>query len=391
GGIFDSGTSTITFTAVNNTARTIKTMPSSWFYGFEIDASTSIIALSPLDINNVTITSGTFEMGPFMHNVSGDWTQLSDGYISVVPSSMCVVRLEGDSDSSVYTTGNSSFNVLVVDKTSGSVVSLTGSNISTYFLNISSGTLDIGSCDVNLGTTTFISAGKLKILDGSINFPNGEGEDCLIINGGTLEVLNNAATILGYSKAGGGQSRLIIASGTIDISGLTLDEFTLHLGVSTNTFIPSGLNIVKLENLRFNPMSSDDRRGVVLNTTGTYTFNGFEFIASTVNVDATIVPSSSVFMFTGASGAYTGPDYEIDPKNVVFWSTPTAPASISGLAVSTNSINWSWTDSSKDEQGYDVMNDTGDIVYSLPYNTTYWIEKYLATNTTYQRCIGVYN
>jgi hypothetical protein len=63
---------------------------------------------------------------------------------------------------------------------------------------------------------------------------------------------------------------------------------------------------------------------------------------------------------------------------------------ITGVAVSTESIRWSWNDVAN-ETGYRVKTSTGGLLVSLLANTTYWFETGLSVNTAYSRYIEAYN
>jgi hypothetical protein len=63
-------------------------------------------------------------------------------------------------------------------------------------------------------------------------------------------------------------------------------------------------------------------------------------------------------------------------------ATPTAPSGFSGVAFSSRSILWSWTDSSSNESGFRVIYGGGNISGDLAANTTTWLQTGLGVNTT---------
>ncbi|MCB4790294.1 MAG: T9SS type A sorting domain-containing protein [Elusimicrobia bacterium] len=79
---------------------------------------------------------------------------------------------------------------------------------------------------------------------------------------------------------------------------------------------------------------------------------------------------------------------------------PIGPVDFHGLAVSTTSIRWLWTDIATNERGYRVMykvsGSSDQIKISLPANSTFWWEKRengnpLTLNTSYYRQLEVWN
>ncbi|PKN00279.1 MAG: hypothetical protein CVU78_01970 [Elusimicrobia bacterium HGW-Elusimicrobia-2] len=75
----------------------------------------------------------------------------------------------------------------------------------------------------------------------------------------------------------------------------------------------------------------------------------------------------------------------------IVFSTPPSVGGIQGDAVSTDSINWSWSDI-VEEDNYRIKSATGGILKdALLADTTFWLETGLTANTTYQRYIEAYN
>ncbi|MFH1353232.1 MAG: FG-GAP-like repeat-containing protein [bacterium] len=88
---------------------------------------------------------------------------------------------------------------------------------------------------------------------------------------------------------------------------------------------------------------------------------------------------------TGNLSDYTG-EISTRPNPTV----PAAPTTFTGLAVSTYSIKWSWTDNANNEQGYKIYSDTGVFKDGLNPDTTYWLEEGLTANTSYYRYAEAY-
>ncbi|MFA5858612.1 MAG: fibronectin type III domain-containing protein [Elusimicrobiota bacterium] len=71
--------------------------------------------------------------------------------------------------------------------------------------------------------------------------------------------------------------------------------------------------------------------------------------------------------------------------------TPAVPTSFNGTATAPDSINWNWADNATNETGYRVKDTIGNVVTSLPANTTSWPETGLSVNTMYIRYVYAYN
>ncbi|MCB4792090.1 MAG: carboxypeptidase regulatory-like domain-containing protein [Elusimicrobia bacterium] len=70
----------------------------------------------------------------------------------------------------------------------------------------------------------------------------------------------------------------------------------------------------------------------------------------------------------------------------------TAPKYFNGKALSTSSILWKWEDTTKNENGYKILNSSRVMVSGeLAPNTTSWIESNLLPNTSYFRYAHVFN
>lgn len=70
---------------------------------------------------------------------------------------------------------------------------------------------------------------------------------------------------------------------------------------------------------------------------------------------------------------------------------PAAPATLAGVAVSTGSILWYWTDSSNRESGYRIYDASATLIASVLANVTFYLETGLAANTACTRTVKAYN
>lgn len=72
-------------------------------------------------------------------------------------------------------------------------------------------------------------------------------------------------------------------------------------------------------------------------------------------------------------------------------STPTAPGSFSGAAVSSTSIWYTWTDNSDDEDGFRLRTMAGGLVAAMGPNTGSYVKTGLNVNSMYQYYLEAYN
>lgn len=72
-------------------------------------------------------------------------------------------------------------------------------------------------------------------------------------------------------------------------------------------------------------------------------------------------------------------------------STPTAPGSFSGAAVSSTSIWYTWTDNSDDEDGFRLRTAAGGLVVSMEPNKVSYVKTGLNVNSMYQYYLEVHN
>ena len=78
-------------------------------------------------------------------------------------------------------------------------------------------------------------------------------------------------------------------------------------------------------------------------------------------------------------------------SSVTLSGPPVSVNDFDGVAITSSSIKWMWTDIAK-ETGYRIKTSTGFVVQdTLPSNTTYFVETGLDTNIGYSRYIESYN
>ncbi|MBD3271039.1 MAG: hypothetical protein GF384_00710, partial [Elusimicrobia bacterium] len=71
---------------------------------------------------------------------------------------------------------------------------------------------------------------------------------------------------------------------------------------------------------------------------------------------------------------------------------PLTPTVFAGVAETSSTIKWTWTDNSWNEEGFRVYSSTGGQVSpDLSVNATYWVQSELDANTQYQNYVRAYN
>jgi hypothetical protein len=93
--------------------------------------------------------------------------------------------------------------------------------------------------------------------------------------------------------------------------------------------------------------------------------------------------------------AYNGENIAADYDTVVAVKTggelSSVPSGFTGVATSTRSIRWSWSDTFNTESEYRVYSDTDGLVCVLPANSGEWVEQGLVPNIGYSRYLKVVN
>jgi hypothetical protein len=127
--------------------------------------------------------------------------------------------------------------------------------------------------------------------------------------------------------------------------------------------------------------------------TSTTTIKGFDDRYTSVSfIDTNVLPNATYYYKVNAynsSGLST--EYDI----VVYALTQQAPVGkptgLLGIAITTNSINWSWFDNSGSENGFKVYTSTNLLLANLAADTTYWKETLLPENMTCIRYVQIFN
>ncbi|OGS22446.1 MAG: hypothetical protein A2252_01250 [Elusimicrobia bacterium RIFOXYA2_FULL_39_19] len=248
-----------------------------------------------------------------------------------------------------------------------------------------------GRFDVQLATVTIWR--QMKFYDGgSLDLGNADNSTIrvagsIIISTGAGVTANTTGDVI-RSSTTGEYIMFVIAGGSVNVSGLTLEGLN-----DQGLVIENGSYIQKLSTVAFqNFQNSAIALQILQSGTTQYTFDNLYFDASiSTNVSAPNLFYPGYIAMQFAAGPKSGPAFEYDPNNVIFWSSPTAVGSFNGLVLSTCAINWSWIDNSNEELGYRIKNSTGGLFGVLGANVTDYLEASLSPNTSYYRYAEAYN
>lgn len=211
-------------TVVLNSASGTKTITdgSSAFYNLSLTGASTFNLSSTLDVaNNLTISAGTLDVttNNYAVNVGGDFTLSGTG---VFTSRSGTVTMNSTGSKSLDPR-TSSFYTLVINKTSGGSVTLTGNDLSlSNNLTLSAGTFSVGTRNISMngtwantgatfsagsGTVTFGGAGNFNLTTNSQSFNN------LVVNkasSSNIITMNSNLTLTGT---------LTVTTGTLFVNG----------------------------------------------------------------------------------------------------------------------------------------------------------------------------
>ncbi|MFA5859593.1 MAG: FG-GAP-like repeat-containing protein, partial [Elusimicrobiota bacterium] len=357
-------------------------------------------------------------------NIRGNWIQ-TGGYVNLKSwiNSGFAVNFDGNGTQNVTTLDNGSTFGSYLQVGENSTVTANG-NLLMERINVM-GTLDLGTgfvhsityqdisgggsvygvLDIHNSTLTISGTARFGI-SGTLKMDNGNGlirleettgisiysSNGKIIADSQLDVITSTAPGQVYTGIviNMDQDSVVIAGASVTITGLTMNS----AGLDFYNLYSS--NVVFANNISFTNMPPSymyNAGAFFTNLNGDFQFDSWAFDTTlSTNVEAGSIGASvgSVKM-TNATGIKAGPNYELDPNNVVFWSTPSAAANLYAVTRGTGSIEWNWTDVSKDEKYYRLRKNTDELVMELPWNTTYYTENALNANTTYYRKVEAYN
>ncbi|MFH1368656.1 MAG: FG-GAP-like repeat-containing protein [Elusimicrobiota bacterium] len=361
-------------------------------------ASPSLEIVGSLDvfIGHLDITNKALKVRGIVRSGSG--------IMSVAGSTVIVT---GDNYSLTGTT--LPFNVLIIDNPGASTgLSFNGgiTNVWDYFTitpnsyaKIVSGASLIVEHDIDVN-------GKFEVTQGTV----GTHGNIAVDKDGSIDMTNLSQGILTAEKTlklkegsilkTGSMSDVIcststdtyfgfeVAGGSIDISGLSI--FNLN---ASGLVISSYSYVLNLSSVNFNDC---EPYGKALNFqlagTGEYSFTNIDFDSSvSTNIYVPDLVYPGYVKMLDSKGVKAGYQYEVDPNNVVFWSTAIPPVSFAGVTPTTYSITWDWTSLVPDSLFYRVFASTGGMQSPVMTAVSAWTEEGLMPNTSYQRYVDVYN
>jgi hypothetical protein len=259
--------------------------------------------------------------------------------------------------------------------------------------------------DVVIGTATFtLSQGRIQFLgdeffvgrQGTLSFPSGSLSQMSFGDGSVFEIsegtFESNSPLFMTSTAPTVSRFVTLINGTLNLQNNTtlssLDKGGLHFG--------AGADPVNLGSLSFNNMPDG---GAAINfdpvSVDSITIIGPHFDASvSTNVRAilisTVIADGDIYV-GDPTGERSGPDYEMDPHDIIHWGILGIPLDFLGYLNGTSSITWNWT-IANDPLGFTVFSTTGGAVSPpLGPNTTYYTETGLSINTAYGRYVQAHS
>lgn len=361
GGTFVPGSGQVVFNSVVGGSYLIRQGASNSFFDFKGIGSTALSVVTGININGNLVLG---ESGSTVH------MSLGDGFIHTIAGTTSIGPAS-TSGSPTLSVGGSSITF------QGTVLVGTGTfSMQSSQIYVHSGKLEVtsqGTLEVQSGGTsglTFWDATQLKLSEGS-----------LLIQGGSV-FASSAPGVARFSTDLRGTINIQVAAvfDSMDVNGL-------QLGIGAN---PLNLMSLGFRNgitggaaLNFNPVS-----------VSSVTVNSPNFdVSFSTNIRAvldTSVVSNSDIQVINSTGAHTGPSYENDPNGIVNWGTIGTPLGFSGTALGVSSITWAWT-AVNNPLGFVVKSSTGGALSpTLAFNTTYWTEIGLSTNTQHTRYVEAF-
>ena len=327
GGVFDAQSSTVTFDSIN-LSQDIMTLTVNPFNHFKVNATTNVYVYSTVDVNGVfTLDTGTLSL-------------VSGGRINANQSSDIMSRFEVNAGT-FSSTG-------MARVLSGGELDLSGAAASTVRL----------ATGINIGAGGRISANS------------------------ALDVIKSSAAGQYYS--------FTVASGALNVTGLTLDGLNAAGLVAQSGSLIQNLNNVNFKNAAAGAVALQ----ILSGGTSIYTFSNHYFDASvSTNVYAPNLTAPGYINMSGATGPKSGYNYENDPNGRIFWGAPETPTGADSVAVGISSITWGWTDNAYEEESYRIsrVSDGAFLVQGLSINTTYWTQTGFSPNTSEQITVEALN
>ncbi len=420
-GTYSNAVSTVIFSGGN--AQSLWTVPGSTFNHVTVNksASATLQLLSNMQMAGDLVVSGAnFNLGQSTLTISGS---IIDGAGNLLAGAGSTVLFTDSANSQMNQNGSSTLNKLSVVN---STLTLTNSLTINSDVKLLQGVL-------NLGANTHYLAGGISVNAGGII---GNSLHTLELNGSALQIasftagttfnqfnINSSSKVLMLGTSFS-VSTLTAVAGAFELGGGTLTVSSMSVQ-SAATFVAytgtlrgpaviagsmsvtgliydgnstSGLQIVpgavignfSTVTFRNTPASIPAVRFGI--ASGTYTFSGHVFDASvsSSNVDASAFTGLGYIAMLNASGPRSGPSYETDPYNRVYWSASTMPANFA-VSVNTTSVTYTWTDV-LDESGYRIRRASdSSVIADLGANTVAFQVTGLSSNSYTNNYLESYN
>lgn len=218
---------------------------------------------------------------------------------------------------------------------------VSGLNFSGVSSNAVTGSYIQGSAAVLISASTGIVIGSSVLIG-----PNDDGVGLRLGRGSVNLFMTGDTVVTGYLGTGvaldAGNSG-VISLVSLAVSGaefgvkIAAQSSQAQLSITSTTF--SGLRTAGSAAIGF-------LGGVFVSTFSNINFSGPNI---GFDVDGSLLEAGSRITMRDASGSRAGPDFEVDPRNVIDWpnvvsgSTPAKPGTPAGTALGISSISWTWS------------------------------------------------
>lgn len=329
--------------------------------------------------NTLTISAGALTAPSGTLNVGGNFSNSA----TFTANGGTVVLTAASGTKTITNSGTGSFSGLTL---SGGATWQMGSVLTVSDLTISSGTLNQGNKNLTINSSLTISGGTFSGGTGALDI-NGT----LTLALGTMTAPSGDTTLSGDFLHTGGTfthntGTIVLDGSNQTISGTTTfynltkvistTARTLTFPVGATQTIVGSLTLKGADGAALSLRSSSAGTQWTIDPQGARSIQYLD-VQDSDNAGAAI---STVGLFITDSGNNTG------------WQFPPhAPSNLSGTALSSTSVQWTWKENSSDEDGFKFESSDGIVVATLDPNTATYTETGLVKGTTYSRKVLAYN
>ncbi len=377
-GTLTVGTSTVEFAATNSGGSV--TIPALTYSSLTTSGNETYAAAGNTTVSGtLTISDGTFVAPDGTLRVGGSFTNNSTftpngGTVELIASSGTkTVTMAGGTFTALSFTGGATWE-LGSGVTASGTVTISAGTLSQGSKSITFGALMVNGGTFAGGTGALDVNGALTIASGTMTAPSGDTtvSGSFAHTGGTFA--HNTGTIV---LDGGDQT----ISGSTTFYGLkktTSAARTLTFPASATQTITGTLTLKGASGALLSLRSSTSGTQWKMDPQGTRSVQYLD-VQDSNNVHATKISTSGLHITD--SGNNTG------------WSfPPDAPANLSGSALSSTSIRWTWDDASDDEEGFKLLDEAGNTILTVASaNAVSATETGLIRGTIYTRTLVAYN